>query len=190
MFFFFQSKDEWIFFATFATSHFSHMRSFLRHFLQRTNLRWFKSWTGNYTLIGLGDHPTCISYVWSSLPKFSIFHYFVFANFRKWPSDFAAFHNLPISRKCKTGRKCFVIGPLFFSFLRFRLWLRCNSPCKIRRAVILRKSKLSVPYECDCGAYDIAYRVVFKWLSKNQNQSNYFDQSQQERTARWTNQNS
>ena len=75
---FFQSKDEWIFFVTFATSHFSHMRSFLRHFLQRTNLRWFKSRTGNYTLIWLRDHPTCISYVWSSLPKFSIFHDFVF----------------------------------------------------------------------------------------------------------------
>ena len=34
------------------------------------------------------------------------------------------------------------------------------------------------------------FRVVFKRLSKNQSQSNYFDQSEQERTARWTNQNS
>ena len=33
-------------------------------------------------------------------------------------------------------------------------------------------------------------RAVFKWLSKNQNQSNYSDQSQQEQTARWTNHNS
>ena len=33
-------------------------------------------------------------------------------------------------------------------------------------------------------------RAVFKWLSKNQNQSNYSDQSQQERTARWTNHSS
>ena len=33
-------------------------------------------------------------------------------------------------------------------------------------------------------------RAVFKWLSKNQNQSNHFDQSQQEQTAPWTNQNS
>ena len=33
-------------------------------------------------------------------------------------------------------------------------------------------------------------RAVFKWLSKNQNQSNYSDQSQQERTTQWTNQNS
>ena len=35
-----------------------------------------------------------------------------------------------------------------------------------------------------------AYRAVFKWLSKNQNDSNYSDQSQQERTAWWTNHNS
>ena len=34
------------------------------------------------------------------------------------------------------------------------------------------------------------YRAVFKWLSKNQNQSNYSDQSQQEQTARSTNHNS
>ena len=35
------------------------------------------------------------------------------------------------------------------------------------------------------------FRAVFKWLSKNQNQSNnYCDQSQQEQTARWTNHNS
>ena len=33
-------------------------------------------------------------------------------------------------------------------------------------------------------------RAVFKWLSKNQNQSNYSDQSQQEQTAPWTNHNS
>ena len=33
-------------------------------------------------------------------------------------------------------------------------------------------------------------RVVFKWLSKNQNQSNYYDQTQQEQTARRTNHNS
>ena len=33
-------------------------------------------------------------------------------------------------------------------------------------------------------------RAVFKWLSKNQNQSNYSDQSQQEQPARWTNHNS
>ena len=32
--------------------------------------------------------------------------------------------------------------------------------------------------------------AVFKWLSKNQKQSNYSDQSQQEQTARWTNHNS
>ena len=37
-----------------------------------------------------------------------------------------------------------------------------------------------------CGSY----RAVFKWLSKNQNQSNYSDQSQQEQAARWTNHNS
>ena len=34
------------------------------------------------------------------------------------------------------------------------------------------------------------YRAVFKWLSKNQNQSNYSDQSQQQQTARRTNHNS
>ena len=33
------------------------------------------------------------------------------------------------------------------------------------------------------------YRAVFKWLSKKQNQSNYYDQSQQEQTVRWTNHN-
>jgi len=33
-------------------------------------------------------------------------------------------------------------------------------------------------------------RAVFKWLSKTQNQSDHFDQSQQEQTAPWTNQNS
>ena len=33
-------------------------------------------------------------------------------------------------------------------------------------------------------------RAVFKWLSKNQNQSNYSDQSQQEQVARWTNHSS
>ena len=33
-------------------------------------------------------------------------------------------------------------------------------------------------------------RAVFKLLSKNQNQSNYSDQSQQERRAPWTNHNS
>ena len=37
-----------------------------------------------------------------------------------------------------------------------------------------------------CGSY----RPVFKWLSKNQNQSNYSDQSQQEQAARWTNHSS
>ena len=31
--------------------------------------------------------------------------------------------------------------------------------------------------------------AVFKWLLKNQNQSNYFDQSQQEQAAQWTNHN-
>ena len=31
-------------------------------------------------------------------------------------------------------------------------------------------------------------RAGFKWLSKNQHQSNYSDQSQQEQTAPWTNQ--
>ena len=35
-----------------------------------------------------------------------------------------------------------------------------------------------------------ADRAVFKWLPKNQNQSNYSDQSQQEQAARWTNHNS
>ena len=35
----------------------------------------------------------------------------------------------------------------------------------------------------------IIIRAVFKWLSKNQNQSYYSDQSQQMQTARWTNQN-
>ena len=38
--------------------------------------------------------------------------------------------------------------------------------------------------------FKIFYRAVFKWLSKNQNQSNHFDQSQQEQTAPWTNPNS
>ena len=38
------------------------------------------------------------------------------------------------------------------------------------------------------GAASPANRVVFKWLSKNQYQSIYSDQSQQEQTARWTNQ--
>ena len=33
-------------------------------------------------------------------------------------------------------------------------------------------------------------RAVFKWLSKNKNQSNYSDQSRQGQTARWTNHNS
>ena len=33
-------------------------------------------------------------------------------------------------------------------------------------------------------------RAVFKWLSKNQNQSNYSDQSQQEKAARWANHSS
>ena len=33
-------------------------------------------------------------------------------------------------------------------------------------------------------------RAVFKWLSKNQNQSNYSDQSQMGQTAGWTNHNS
>ena len=33
-------------------------------------------------------------------------------------------------------------------------------------------------------------RAVFKWLSKNQNQSNYSDQSQHEQTALWTNHSS
>ena len=36
----------------------------------------------------------------------------------------------------------------------------------------------------------LLYRAVFKRLLKNQNQSNYSDQLQQERTARWTNHNS
>ena len=36
----------------------------------------------------------------------------------------------------------------------------------------------------------VSFRAVFKWLSKNQNQSNYSDQSQQEQTARRTNHNS
>ena len=35
-----------------------------------------------------------------------------------------------------------------------------------------------------------ANKAVFKWLSKNQNQSNYSDQSRQGQTARWTNHNS
>ena len=43
-------------------------------------------------------------------------------------------------------------------------------------------------------SYDRMYmmnnRVVFKWLSKNQNQSNYSNQSQQGQTAPWTNHNS
>ena len=48
---------------------------------------------------------------------------------------------------------------------------------------------------CECmGGYCIAgphqLRAVFKWLSKNQNQSNYSDQSRQGQTARWTNHNS
>ena len=34
------------------------------------------------------------------------------------------------------------------------------------------------------------FRAVFKWLLKNQNQSNYSDQSQQEQAAQWTNHNS
>ena len=34
----------------------------------------------------------------------------------------------------------------------------------------------------------VLIRAVFKWLSKNQNQSNYFDQSQPEQAARWKNQ--
>ena len=33
------------------------------------------------------------------------------------------------------------------------------------------------------------YEVVFNWLSKNQHQSYYSDQSQKEQTARSTNQN-
>ena len=41
------------------------------------------------------------------------------------------------------------------------------------------------------GIYDLHFvRAVFKWLSKNQNQSNYSDQSRQGQTARWTNHNS
>ena len=39
-------------------------------------------------------------------------------------------------------------------------------------------------------SYACNFRAVFKWLSKNQNQSSYSDQSQQEQTARWTNHNS
>ena len=38
--------------------------------------------------------------------------------------------------------------------------------------------------------YLVLNKAVFKWLSKNQNQSNYSDQSQQEQTALWTNHNS
>ena len=34
------------------------------------------------------------------------------------------------------------------------------------------------------------HTAVFQWLSKNKNQSNYFDQSQEEQAPRWTNQNS
>ena len=37
---------------------------------------------------------------------------------------------------------------------------------------------------------NFGFRAVFKWLSKNQNQSNYSDQSQQEQAAPWTNHNS
>ena len=42
----------------------------------------------------------------------------------------------------------------------------------------------------DCIFLKVCARAVFKWLSKNQNQSNYSDQSQPEQAARWTNHNS
>ena len=56
---------------------------------------------------------------------------------------------------------------------------------------LLNLWKVSKNY-CDAsvGAQKKGHRAVFKWLSKDQNQNNYSDQSQQEQPARWTNHNS
>jgi len=56
-----------------------------------------------------------------------------------------------------------------------------------------RKNIVDIIYSHWCanqGLIHQMHRAVFKWLSKNQNQSSYSDQSQQEQTARWTNHNS
>ena len=56
----------------------------------------------------------------------------------------------------------------------------------IEKKIVVRKKVI--------GCFQIFFfyllRAVFKWLSENQNQSNYCDQSQRQQTARWTNQNS
>ena len=60
-------------------------------------------------------------------------------------------------------------------------------PLKLSEETVLLRRWESVTLKFGIKQVD---RAVFKWLSKNQNQSNYSDQSQQEQTARWTNHNS
>ena len=85
---------------------------------------------------------------------------------------------------------------IFFEFRKFRpqyfyikyILIKKNVYYKSRQSFLNYKwrqvySKLRQPLQ-------ITIRAVFKWLSKNQNENNYSDQSQQEQTARWTNHNS
>ena len=70
----------------------------------------------------------------------------------------------------------------------------CGMPLRICRppksSTTIAYAKFGGQTERIMDNWKIVNREVFKWLPKNQNQSNYSDQSQQEQTARWTNHNS
>ena len=68
--------------------------------------------------------------------------------------------------------------------LCFHFAFDCNKVRAIKSTVVIVKTKWHWmnPYS--------QTKAVFKWLSKNQYQSSYSDQSREEQTARWTSQNS
>ena len=75
-----------------------------------------------------------------------------------------------------------------FLFKYSTRYLSSERSAQVRYRVKLEQTNSISPsnHELLCSFH----RAVFKWLSQNQNQSNYFDQSQREQTAPWTNHNS
>ena len=71
-----------------------------------------------------------------------------------------------------------------------RDWNLLRPPVVVEDIHLLKEFIANYYDDNDNGCHNDNDRAVFKWLSKNQNQSNYSDQSQQEQTAPWTNQNS
>ena len=86
-------------------------------------------------------------------------HIYIYINF-----FLVTFENLPIFRRCYTGNKNAVIGPLVFPLLAatpFTITLKRSRLYQIISDEIVAKRELSHPCDSDCDAYDHAYESAY-----------------------------